>query len=172
MEICPIFDNRAVLQDINIYWNDKLIEVFENIDADNILNILNNINYNLIHLHHIVGIPSFLIEWLSKLNSSLVITFHDFYMINGNPNLTDKNGNFSGIDSKNSDHQISWFFKFDKNITLLVKQIILKSSANIFPSESTLILFKKAFGYIPNARVIPHETVTNNSINLSIDKKI
>ena len=157
---------------LNIYWNDKLIEVFENINADNILNILNNINYNLIHLHHIVGIPSFLIEWLSKLKSPLVITFHDFYMINGNPNLTDKNGNFSGIDSKNSDHQISWFFKFDKNISLLVKQIILKSSANIFPSESTLILFKKAFGYIPHARVIPHETVTNNSINLSIDKKI
>ena len=42
---------------LTIYWNNKLLEVFENINVENILKIFNNINFNLIHLHHIVGIP-------------------------------------------------------------------------------------------------------------------
>ena len=168
------FSSKKKSLSLTIYWNDKLIEVFENINLEIILKILNNINFNLIHLHHIIGIPLPVIEWLLKEKSSLINTFHDFYMINGNTNLTDKNGNFAGINSKSSDHLLNQYFKFEDNtkINLLIKKIIEKSSANIFPSNSTLILFEKAYGFIPNARVIPHENIKINSIKKIINKKI
>ena len=52
------FSSNEKSLSLTIYWNDKLIEEFENINVENILNIFNNINFNLIHLHHIIGIPS------------------------------------------------------------------------------------------------------------------
>ena len=102
------------------------------------------------------------IKWILKYKSSLITTFHDFFMINQNANLTNEKGDFCGLDSKARDHLLNKFFQFEKNdnFNFLIKQIIEKSSANIFPSDTIPKPYKlgslgtKSFRRMHNACII------------------
>ncbi|MCP5915779.1 hypothetical protein NL317_27565, partial [Klebsiella pneumoniae] len=53
--------------------------------------------------HHLMGIPEKIKKLHLDLKCSYDVTIHDYFAINGNPSLTDKNGLFIGDNTTNMD---------------------------------------------------------------------
>lgn len=143
-------------------------EVFLDDDRD-ALNLLNSIGVDCIHIHHLVGVPPKIAHWIQAANQApYIITFHDYYLINGNPFLVNSAGEFAGLESKWVDSPFGGICShpYDRDKWPSESaQLIAKSACNIFPSRSTLSLFSQAFLKLPNIQVVPHDNIDNRYIN-------
>jgi GT2 family glycosyltransferase/glycosyltransferase involved in cell wall biosynthesis len=54
--------------------------------------LLNSIGLSKIHFHHLMGLDPILWKLAQDLNIKMDYTIHDFYLINGSPTLTNKEG--------------------------------------------------------------------------------
>jgi len=76
---------------------DRLVfDVDKNIDK--LFDLLKFVGVGNIHYHHIMGFGKEIFSLHEKLKCSYDITVHDYFLINGNPTLTDRNGRFCGDD--------------------------------------------------------------------------
>ncbi len=65
---------------------------------DTLISLLRFIGVGHLHFHHMIGMPQCIFELNKALACSYDITAHDYYFVNANPTLTDKNGIFAGDD--------------------------------------------------------------------------
>ena len=135
------------------------IEWHTTFDAEALL-LLQSFGVDCIHIHHLAGVPKPVITWIQKSKLPYIITFHDYYLINGNPYLANSAGEYAGISASPSDslykriycHPFSYY-----NWTAESRELIEGSSCNIFPSQTAQNYYFEAFGRIPNAHVVPHD---------------
>lgn len=59
-----------------------------------LLDVLRCLSFERVHFHHLMRVPEKIWSISQILNLEYDVTLHDYYMINGNPTLTDGNGIF------------------------------------------------------------------------------
>jgi len=74
---------------------DRIIFDLEN-GTDKLIDLLKFVGVGNVHYHHIMGFSKEILGLHEKLKCSYDITVHDYFLINGNPTLTDRNGRFCG----------------------------------------------------------------------------
>jgi len=113
-----------------------------------LVELLKTIKLSGIHYHHMMKLHPLLIKKLPEdIKVPHIITIHDFYLLNGNPTLTNKNYIFPGkyddniknplYPLPNDTNPLLWREKF--------RTLIEGAKVVIFPSDSTRILFGKHF---------------------------
>jgi len=138
------------------------IDHFNISSTENLIYFLDFLQLKVIHIHHLAGTEGNLYKWLSTNGSRIMITFHDYYLANGNPFLTDSKGNFVGwaemLPENTPLKDVPAPFKSEcwKEESF---SLIKMSSLNIFPSNDTLQRYASFFGEIDNSTVIPHDNV-------------
>jgi len=121
------------------------------------IELLKFIGVGLIHIHHTLGLDSKIFDLHRDLNVPYILTVHDFYMLNGNPTLTDENGRYPGFYSKELRNPLyplpqgvspeSWQEKY--------RSLIDGAKTVIFPSFAARTIFNQLYR-TPNSIVAPH----------------
>ncbi|WP_380179156.1 glycosyltransferase [Kalamiella sp. sgz302252] len=73
--------------------------------TDKLIDLLTFVGVGNIHYHHIMGFSKEILALHEKLNCGYDITVHDYFLINGNPTLTDRNGRFCGDELSTMDQR-------------------------------------------------------------------
>ena len=87
----PIKDNTYVLSFDQL---DECVPFHLPDQYQDLLYLLNLFNLSKIHFHHLINLHPSLRNLGEDLNVAMDFTIHDFYLVNGNPTLTDKRGFF------------------------------------------------------------------------------
>jgi GT2 family glycosyltransferase/glycosyltransferase involved in cell wall biosynthesis len=187
------------LEELILFYNNKIIPLFLSVDiAENLefklhiepntdtlsfveedyeclLDFLKISCVNYIHFHHTMGFPSWAMNLLKDLKVNWILTVHDYYLLSGNPTLTDDNGCFLGFSETvwDVDCERSYGMKgleWRKKVQPLVES----ASHVIFPSYAAKEIFGDLYK-IKTSIVAAHiETTRNinkqNSIWISKDK--
>ncbi|UDG79560.1 GT99 family glycosyltransferase N-terminal domain-containing protein [Candidatus Steffania adelgidicola] len=142
---------------------------------DTLINLLRFIGIGHIHFHHLINIPDKIFFLHHELSCGYDITIHDYYCINSNPTLTDKNGVFSGNDIAHRDTLCSEHYPIPGGVSATEWRIKLSSWLEgaeriIFPSTDTQVRFMLDFPNIEYKSIIawhpdfevndPYQTVT------------
>lgn len=70
--------------------------LFFNIDTEygKLVELLIGLGIGRVHFHHTMGLPTRLWKLAENLGCGYDLTIHDYYLVNGNPSLTDKDGRY------------------------------------------------------------------------------
>lgn len=151
---------------ISITFGWPFQSAFEEIvlkDNGDVLRLLDALGIDCVHIHHLAGVPADIVSWIQAEKSPPhIITFHDYYLIRGNPFLTDSAGEYVGIQASPLDSPLNGVcshpFSYESWFTQC--EALIKSSAcNIFPSKDTHARYCEAFSDVPNARIVPHDNI-------------
>ncbi|MDZ7593976.1 MAG: glycosyltransferase [Thiobacillus sp.] len=121
------------------------------------VDLLKSAGISAVHIHHTTGLDSKILDLPHDLGVTYLLTVHDYYWLNGNPTLTDENGQYPGF---YSDVQRNPLYPLPQGLTpkswqAKFRPFIEGASCVIFPSNST----KKIFDHVydtANAVVAPH----------------
>ena len=80
-----------------------------------LLPLLKAIGVDVVHYHHVLGWPSNFLSLGAALKAQQIFTCHDFYLVNGNPTLTNERGLF---DSEAIDTAVNPLYPLPKGMTL------------------------------------------------------
>lgn len=98
--LTPEVDGRSVALSLNtddaVYREKFIIDIAHGYDS--LVDLLRFIGVGHIHFHHLIGVADQVFALKESLQCTYDITIHDYYFINANPTLTDKNGLFAGDD--------------------------------------------------------------------------
>lgn len=132
-------------------------------DFESLQQLLLAAGVDTIHFHHSIELNRCIFDLPRLIGAKIVVTVHDFYWINGNPTLTNRDGLFEvdGFDKTvNPLYQLpeaftpqSWRDSFQDFLT--------NADMVIFPSSSTRELFARYF-VLNNSIVAPHIEVGRN----------
>ncbi|KWK52852.1 hypothetical protein WT81_13640 [Burkholderia stagnalis] len=112
-----------------------------------LLPLLKAIGVDLVHYHHVLGLPADYLSLGPSLGATQIFTVHDFYLINGNPTLTDQRGMF---DPAELDKAHNPLYPLPKGVTREAwreryRGFLAACERTIFPSYSTFELFECFF---------------------------
>jgi GT2 family glycosyltransferase len=110
---------------------------------DELLILLRYLEVSLIHYHHVLRLDPALLNLPNALSVDHVLTIHDFFLLNGNPTLTDKNGVFPG---RYNDQLSNPLYPLPGGMTPKkwrdsYRQLVETAKAVIFPTQSTYKFF-------------------------------
>jgi len=159
-ELCSYLDEQAISLklilngdgyfSISFHWGelDKLIFRIPN-EYDDLVELLEKLGISHIHFHHTMGIDPVLWRLPDRLGVTLDYTLHDYYLINANPTLTDKNGLFCP-EKKQRDMLGSSHYDIPGGISANDwrenQKILLNKCRHIFsPSQYAVNLFREYF---------------------------
>lgn len=74
-------------------FSDRLVFSVER-DLEDVVALLKSAGISLVHYHHLYGLDEKTIGIAKMLGVKYYFTAHDYYMIGGNPTLSDEHGNF------------------------------------------------------------------------------
>lgn len=128
-----------------------------------LLQFLKAIGVDLVHYHHVLGLSTEYLTLGASLGVRQIFTAHDFYLINGNPTLTDEHGVF---DAMELDKVSNPLYPLPKGVSSEAwreryRGFLASCERTIFPSSSTFVLFKRFFE-IQNALVAYHPEDKSN----------
>lgn len=110
-----------------------------------------------IHFHHTSGLPSRLLQLSKDLGCGYDITIHDYYFVNGNPTLTDRNAVYCG-DAPDRDPLCAEYCPIPVSATLWRERLrgfLGQAERMIFPSNDAYNRFVKDFS-LKNTTVAWH----------------
>jgi GT2 family glycosyltransferase/glycosyltransferase involved in cell wall biosynthesis len=99
LEIAPIPQGDSVCFD---FGSNQHVDKLQFRLADqytNLVRLLNHLEVSRVHYHHFMNVSPQLRQLYADLNAQFYFTIHDYYCLNGNPSLTDTQGNYCGDDS-------------------------------------------------------------------------
>lgn len=138
------------------------LEFDVNEDFDSLIHILKYLNFGLIHFHHIHGLDQRLLQLASLLSIDYVITIHDFYLLNGNPALSDSDGVFFGdndvetvLELSKSNQLAGYKYNGDDGRKKII-EFIYGAKKIIFPSHDTKERFSKFYRIDDVSKVVYH----------------
>ena len=125
--------------------------------VNRLVNVLKFVGISHVHYHHMMNVPNEILSVHLELNCPAALTFHDFYMICGNPTLTDENGKFTEDETSWLANRIqSTYEEEDPSVFRKRSQDFIDTvEIPIFPSRSTLRLIQRYLN-IDNPVVVPH----------------
>jgi FkbM family methyltransferase len=133
--------NQTVVFDFKIEY-----ELFQN--------FLKSISISLIHFHHLLGFPRKIFFLPEEIRVAYLITVHDFYLLGGDPTLTDAEGVFHSRFVDEPPGKLPYSETIEQWRSR--NSIFLENAVRVvFPSESALKIFSKIFSF-PNFQVVPH----------------
>ena len=153
------FDNEDVISGENFednLFNEELNNVYEE--------VLQSLNIDILHINHLINHSFDLIETSKKLNIPYVLNIHDFYYLCPSIHLLNSKYEYCNLeclinnwgcgglkldDSSNLDGIIKTWRKYSLNL-------LNEAYLNIFPSKSTLDLYKKVYPDLDNVKIIEH----------------
>ena len=118
-------------------------------DYKKLIYFLKTLTINYIHFHHLMNLPEPCWQLPQDLNVPYEITIHDYYLINGNPTLTDPKGSYceNPLNIKNlynPNYPIP--YKLNRQAWHHKVEIFLENATRIiFPSEGSAKVFKQFF---------------------------
>jgi GT2 family glycosyltransferase/SAM-dependent methyltransferase len=127
----------------------------ENFDL--IIDILRKIGVSFVHYHHILDIDEKVMDIAQQLGVDYYFTAHDYYMISGNPTLTDANGRFDPRNPYTSSNPLYAQIAADEIETFRTRngKFLEKAARVIFPSAAAKEIFDGVFT-LSNAVVAHH----------------
>ncbi|GLT20338.1 glycosyl transferase [Vibrio zhanjiangensis] len=131
-------------------------------DFSDLLYLLKYLNFSLIHFHHIHGLDEKFLNLSCSLCINYIISIHDYYLVNGNPALSDRDGKFFGdkdvseVLERSSVNQLAGFKYNDKNGSERIKEFLSGAGALVFPSNDTKKRFGRFYQLSDTAIVAPH----------------
>ncbi|EOS9900018.1 glycosyltransferase [Vibrio cholerae] len=134
-----------------IIHDSNVLEFDVDEDFDFLIDILRYLNLSIVHFHHIHGLDERLLKLPSILTVDYFITIHDFYLVNGNPALSDCDGIFFGDNSiatiieKSAENQLAGFKYNSVNGKGLINDFIYGAKKVIFPSHDTKVRFNQFY---------------------------
>lgn len=140
------------------------------------VDLLKSAGISAVHIHHTTGLESKILDLPRDLGVTYLLTAHDYYWLNGNPTLTDENGQYPGF---YSDIQNNPLYPLPQGLSPKSWQgrshrLIEGASCVIFPSNATKKLFDHVYDS-PNAVVAPHiesQLTVSRKPSLFIEKDI
>lgn len=138
-----------------------------------LLLFLKAIGVDLVHYHHVLGLPLEYLTLGESLGVPQIFTVHDFYLVNGNPTLTDKRGVFDPMELDQAHNPL---YPLPKGVGCedwreRYRGFLAACDRTIFPSYSTALLFKRFFN-VRNALLAYHpEDKTDNPLRSFLPKE-
>ncbi len=110
----------------------------------------------LVHYHHTVGFGDDILDLPQAAGLPHIVTVHDFYWLNGNPTLSDEQGVHrpERMDAVNPLYPPPPGYDTERWRQAL-RPLLEQAAAVIFPSQSTLALYRN-FYQLDNASVVRH----------------
>jgi len=142
--LVPEEDGKSVALTLNVSESlsrEKFIIDIEN-GYQTLIDFLNFVGVGHIHFHHLIGINDKILDIKNHISCGYDITIHDYYLVNSNPSLTDKNGIFAGDIPEIRDRVCGEITKLPSGLTTLQwrdKFSVWLNGADrvIFPSADT-----------------------------------
>lgn len=115
-----------------------------------LVSFLRDLRVSRVHFHHSMGLPPR--TWLlpSSLGISYDVTIHDYYMLNGNPTLTDRYGQFVSEDNKNYDdicRDAAQISVSGEEWRSGIFPLLSRAERIIYPSQDVYQRFSRLYGH-------------------------
>jgi len=115
--------------------------LFFHVDSEyeKLLEMLIGLGIGRVHFHHTMGLPTRLWGLAADLGCDFDLTIHDYYLVNGNPSLTDKDGRYVDEDSPDFDERCAGHRPLPEGVSASLwrknqRMIIEGADRVIFPS--------------------------------------
>ncbi|NIC25163.1 GT99 family glycosyltransferase N-terminal domain-containing protein [Serratia plymuthica] len=150
--LTPEVEGRSVALSLNtddaVYREKFIIDIAHGYDT--LINLLRFIGVGHIHFHHLIGVADKIFDLKNSLSCTYDITIHDYYFVNANPTLTDKNGLFAGDEVAVRDRVCSEHYPIPEGLSAEQWRIKLapwldSAERIIFPSADTQVRFIRDF---------------------------
>ena len=122
-----------------------------------LIDLLKAIGCSAVHYHHTHNLDPVLFGLAKDLDTTCILTAHDYYWLNANPTLTEVDGRFPGAYSDNLQNPL---YPLPPGLTVQewqnrLRPLIEDADCVIFPSTATRTLFGDIY-QIAHAVVAPH----------------
>ena len=177
----PFHDGESVAITLDILGRSETEKLIFDVvsQSEDLIKFLSAIGISHFHFHHTMGIHPLIWFLPEKLGIKYDITIHDYYMVNGNPTLTDMNGVFAGDNISLRDNLCAEHYPIPTTPDEWRKGVYpLLSNAErvIFPSADCANRFIASFSYIKAKSIVSHhpdsinlrEVTSENAVNLHI----
>ncbi|MEH6581991.1 MAG: glycosyltransferase [Halioglobus sp.] len=129
-------------------------------EYDALLKLLRELGIGRVHFHHTMGLHPRLWLLADDLDCGYDLTIHDYYLINGNPTLTDDNARYVSEAAPEFDERCAGHYPLPPEVTAdhwrnSQKLLVEGADRVIFPSDDCCLRFRKFFD-VENALVAWH----------------
>ncbi|WP_368157181.1 glycosyltransferase [Aeromonas sp. R10-2] len=157
----PEKDGESIAITLDLLGKEKTDKLIFNVatQSDELVSVLSALGINHFHFHHTMGIHPFIWSIPKKLGVEYDITIHDYYMINGNPTLTDGRGIFVGENLSTRDSLCAEHYPIPVTAEIWregVKPLLSGAKRVIFPSSDCANRFTATFDYIKDKTIISY----------------
>ena len=139
--LCCIDDGKRLRDGLyfNIETEYELLQLF-----------LVELGIGHVHFHHAMGLHPRLWRLPSDLECAYDLTVHDYYILNGNPTLTDAQAHFVSEEAANFDAECAGHYPLPPEVTAVQwrknqKLLVEDADRVIFPSRDCFLRFRKFF---------------------------
>ena len=120
------------------------------VEYDKLLLLLGGLGLGRVHFHHTMGIHPRLWGLPADLGCPYDLTIHDYYLVNGNPALTDKNGRYVEEDREDFDAQCAGYRPLPDGVSAdswrdNQRPLVANADRVIFPSADCAQRFMRYF---------------------------
>ena len=114
---------------------------------DLLIDTLKSVGVSLVHIHHVIGLHSSLFSLPRILRVPYYLTVHDYYLLGGNPTLTNENGVYN---EANLDCESNSLYPLPAGETLASwrarhRSIVKNAEKVIFPSAAACDIFTRIY---------------------------
>lgn len=162
LQITPLEDGRSVtLSVFNAGERVKDSLSFEVAsEYDDLVKLLVELGVGHVHYHHTMGLPPRLWGLATDLSCEYDVTIHDYYLVNGNPTMTDGKAHFINDDADNFDQRCAEHYPLPEGVTADMwragqEPLVKGAKRVIFPSQDCRAHFQRFF-VVPNPVVAWH----------------
>ena len=168
LQITPERDGESVV--LSFYDHGKKLKdglYFDiGLEHDKLVMLLQELGVGRVHFHHTMGLPTRLWRLAADIGCGYDITIHDYYLINGNPTLTDAEAHFVPEDSEDFDERCAEHYPLPEGVNGALwrkNQTMLVEGAEriIFPSSDSASRFQRFYD-IQDAQVSWHPDYTQS----------
>ena len=162
-------------EDFELWCLNSKLEKIANYPKDDFLDnklpsvydeILSKLDIKIIHINHLINHSFDLIEIANKKHIPYLLNIHDFYYICSSIHLINENYNFCEFRCENC--------KYGNTLKKWQKQcfnILNNAYLNIFPSKSTMEIYKSIYPDLDNFKLIEHgRDIKKADINPELSK--
>lgn len=148
----PDLDGESVR--ISCFDGDEWLRdgLFFHVDSEyeKMVELLSGLGIGRIHFHHTMGLPTRVWGLAADLGCEYDLTIHDYYLVNGNPSLTDSQGRYVHEDAPDFDEQCAGYRPLPEGVSAHLwrenqRMIVEGASRVIFPSLDCKSRFTKYF---------------------------
>jgi GT2 family glycosyltransferase len=160
------FDSNFI--SLKFFIDDDSNDIKLNFDKDLIFlsKILQFINISSVHIHHFIGFSPHIFDFIERLNVKKIITIHDYFWLNGNATLSDRDKNITYFQHHNiTVKDVEWDLRDKKYDYKKIHNFIKNADLVIFPSFDTLNR------YLSFVKIKNYLKVNHLEVNRNINKK-